>query len=58
MIDEGTAEDVPVTEILANSTLHIAATVDRGLDEVGRTQGCKPLLSEDRRSRRTPRCTG
>jgi len=28
MIDESTAEDVPVTEFLANSMLHITATVD------------------------------
>jgi hypothetical protein len=33
LIDENTAEDVPVTEFLINLTLHITATVDRGLEE-------------------------
>jgi hypothetical protein len=28
LIDEGTAEDVPVTKILANSTRRITAAVD------------------------------
>jgi hypothetical protein len=32
LIDENTAEDVPVTEFLINLTLHITATVDRGLE--------------------------
>ena len=45
MIDEGTAEDVPVTEILANSTLHIAATVDRGLGQRDKQSFFSPLLT-------------
>lgn len=31
LIDENTAEDVPVTEFSINLTLHITAAVDRGL---------------------------
>ncbi len=31
MIDENTADDLPVTTFLADSTSHITATVDRGL---------------------------
>jgi hypothetical protein len=32
MIDECTVEAVPVTKILANSTLYVADAVDRGLE--------------------------